>query len=69
MINSNEYINNKMDSKKKHPFAITCRRCGSNSVVVYSFEYRDIEIRCKSCGNSISCGEYHTDRYNYSECE
>lgn len=58
----------KMDSKKKHPFAITCRQCGSNSVAVYAFEYHDLEIRCKNCGNTLHCGVYHTDKEDYSDC-
>lgn len=57
----------RMDSKKKHPFAITCRKCGSNRVSVYAYEHRDLEIRCKSCGNCVSCGVYHTDEDDYSE--
>ena len=59
----------KMDSKKKHPFAIQCRKCGSNSVEVYAYEYHDLGIRCKNCGNSISCGVYHTDEGDYSNAE
>lgn len=58
---------NKMDSKNKHPFAITCRKCGSNSVAVIAYEYRDLGIRCKSCGFELSCGEYHTDENDYSQ--
>lgn len=58
----------KMDSKKKHPFAITCRRCGSNSVVVSAFDYGDVELRCKSCGSSCNCGCYITDENDYSDC-
>lgn len=59
--------NKKMDSKRKHPFAIICRKCGSNRVAVIAFEYRDLELRCKSCGASLSCGRYDTDQNDYSE--
>ena len=57
----------KMNGKSKHPFNITCRYCGSNSVMVIAYEYRDLGIRCKSCGNTIYCGEYHTDKFDYSD--
>ena len=58
----------KMDSKKKHPFVITCRKCGSNSCVAYAYEYHDLSIWCKSCGTRVDCGAYHTDEYDYSGC-
>ena len=58
---------NKMDSKNKHPFTITCRKCGSNSVVVCAYEFHDLGIRCKSCGFELSCGAYHTDENDYSK--
>lgn len=55
------------DKKKNHPFNIQCRYCGSNCVAVYAFEYNDMEIRCRSCGTSVSCGNYYTDEGDYSE--
>ena len=58
--------NEKMDSKRKHPFAITCRKCGSNRVLVIAFEYQDLGIRCKSCGAFVDCGVYDTDEGDYS---
>lgn len=57
----------KMDEETRHPFAITCCRCGSNSVKVIAYEYKDLCIICKSCGVSIECGTYHTDFGDYSE--
>lgn len=57
----------KMDGKTKHPFAITCRKCGSNSVMVIAYEHQDLGIRCKHCGYELSCGTYHTDNYDYSD--
>lgn len=41
---------NRMDSRKKHPFAITCRKCGSNRATVYAYDYQYLGIKCKSCG-------------------
>lgn len=58
--------NERMDSKRKHPFAITCRKCGSNRVSVIAFEYQDLEIRCKSCGAIVDCGVYDTEEGDYS---
>jgi transcription elongation factor Elf1 len=58
--------NERMDSKQKHPFAITCRKCGSNRVSVIAFEYRDLEIRCKTCGAIVDCGIYDTEEGDYS---
>lgn len=58
--------NERMDSKRKHPFAITCRKCGSNRVTAIAFEYRDLEIRCKSCGAIVDCGVYDTEENDYS---
>ena len=57
-----------MDSKRKHPFAITCRGCGSNSVTVRAFDYHSLEIQCNCCGKILNCGSYVTDEYDYSEC-
>lgn len=62
-----ERYNNRMDSKRKHPFAITCRKCGSNSVNVIAYEYRDLGIKCKRCGSFVSCGIYDTESGDYSE--
>lgn len=57
----------KMDGKSRHPFAITCRKCGSNSVKVIAYEYQDLGIICNSCGTSVQCGTYYTDCGDYSE--
>ena len=54
-------------SKKKHPFAITCRKCGSNRVAVYAYEYHDLGIKCKSCGFFLGVGYYDTEENDYSE--
>lgn len=64
----NKINNDKMDSKTKHPFAITCRKCGSNDVSVFAYEHRDLGIKCNKCGKFISCGVYHTQDYDYSDC-
>lgn len=58
-------MNEKMDSEEKHPFAITCRKCGSNRVKVIAFDYRDLEIVCKRCGSMVDCGIYDTEDYDY----
>lgn len=60
--------NQRMSNKRSHPFAITCRSCGSNSVMVIPYEYGDLGIQCRRCGKSINCGTYYTDEYDYSEC-
>ena len=57
---------NRMDSKKKHPFAITCRKCGSNRVRIGAYDYRGLEISCKDCGFFLDCGVYDTEEYDYS---
>ena len=57
----------RMDGKNKHPFAIVCRKCGSNDVTVTAYEHFDLEIICNNCGKCVSCGRYHTLRGDYSE--
>ena len=59
--------NNKMDGKFKHPFAITCRKCGCNDVEVLTFDFRSLEIRCNSCGYCLDCGTYYTKKNDYSD--
>ena len=56
-----------MDSKKKHPFAITCRKCGSNRVAIYAYDYHDLEIKCKNCGLFLDCDYYDTEENDYPE--
>ena len=58
---------NRMDSKKKHPFAITCRKCGSNRVTVRAFDNHDLDIKCKNCGFLLNCGYYDTEENDYSD--
>lgn len=58
--------NERMDSKNKHPFAITCRKCGSNDVTVTAFEHWDLELKCNNCGKYVSCGRYNTLTSDYS---
>lgn len=58
--------NERMDSKRKHPFAITCRKCGSNHVRAIAFDYHSLEIRCMSCGAVVDCGYYDTREGDYS---
>ena len=62
-----EYGNKRMDSKSKHPFAITCRKCCSNNVEVTAWERGDLEIKCRECGCTLNCGTYYTQDYDYSD--
>ena len=62
-----ERRNNRMDGKSKHPFAITCRKCGCNDIEVIAYEYRDLGIKCNGCGFFLSCGIYCTQQYDYSD--
>ena len=62
-----ERKNKKMDSKAKHPFAITCRKCGGNDIVVIAFDYHELEIKCRDCGVCLDCGMYYTQAYDYSD--
>lgn len=62
-----ERKNNKMDGKTKHPFAITCRKCGCNDIMVIAFEYHDLGIKCRGCGYQLDCGIYYTKEYDYSD--
>ena len=55
------------EEKLKHPFAITCRKCGGNDVMVIAYEYRDLGIRCRDCGYELNCGTYYTKEYDYSD--
>ena len=57
----------RMDSKSKHPFAIVCRKCGSNDVTVSAFERFDLEIICNNCGTYVDCGRYNTKTGDYSK--
>jgi ribosomal protein L37AE/L43A len=57
----------KMDSKKKHPFAITCRKCGSNRVMVSALEYYDLILKCEDCGTYVSCGTYYPHKADYTD--
>lgn len=59
--------NERMDGKKRHPFAITCRRCGSNNCVIKAWDYHSLDITCKNCGASVNCGYYDTMEGDYSE--
>lgn len=61
-----EKHNKKMDSKSKHPFNITCRRCGSNRIMVVAAEYLDLVIKCMDCEKEINCGTYYTYQGDYS---
>lgn len=59
--------NRKMDGKTRHPFAITCRKCGSNDIVVIAYEHHDLGIKCRRCGFELDCGTYYTKEYDYSD--
>lgn len=64
MMPDREKVN---DKRKQHPFAITCRYCGSHHVMVLAEDYRDLEIRCRTCGTYVDCSTYYTDENDYSE--
>ena len=66
MYHDYEQKNNKMDGKSKHPFAITCRKCGCNDIKVTAFDYYELEIKCQGCGCTLECGTYFTKQYDYS---
>lgn len=53
--------------RKKKPFAITCRKCGCNHVIVMAFDRRDITIKCEGCGESHNCGFYDTGTHDTKE--
>ena len=61
--------NHKMNGKSKHPFAITCRKCGCNDIVVIAYEYKDLGIRCRGCGYELNCGTYYTQEDNYLDIQ
>ena len=54
------------EQKFKHPFVITCKKCGSDNIQVFALEYNDLAIRCSDCGLYLNCGSYHTKEYDYS---
>ena len=62
-----ERRSNKMDGQSKHPFAMTCRKCGGNDVMVIAYEHQDLGIRCRDCGYELNCGTYYTKQYDYSD--
>lgn len=62
-----ERRNKKMYGKFKHPFAITCRKCGSNDVTVIAYDFRSLGISCNHCKYELDCGCYHTQQYDYSD--
>lgn len=61
------YGNKRMDSKSKHPFAITCRKCGSNDIRITAWDRGSLEIQCQGCGFELDCGAYYTQEYDYSD--
>ena len=63
-INMYQYRKGKTKKECKAPFEIKCSNCGSHNVTVTAFEYRDLEIRCRSCGNVIDdIGTYNEMNY------
>lgn len=64
MVGHPEYFK---DEKPKHPFAITCGRCGSNDIQVVAYEHRDLGIECLDCGLHLHCGNYYTKDSDYSD--
>ena len=57
----NHIDNGKMKGKTEKPFAIVCRHCGSNHVVVTAYEFRDLGFKCMKCGYTFECGVYNTE--------
>lgn len=55
------------EEKFKHPFAITCKKCGCDDITVTAFDFRELEIKCNNCGYVLDCGRYHTKQYDYSD--
>lgn len=55
------------EEKFKHPFTITCKKCGSNNIHVFACEHNDLVIRCKDCGLYLNCGSYDTKEGDYSD--
>lgn len=62
-----EQINKRMGNKEKYPFSVSCRKCGSNRVVIRAYDYCSLEIYCKNCGFFLDCGHYDTESGRYSE--
>lgn len=62
-----QYRKGKNKKEEKAPFEIKCTKCGSHNVVVIAFEHNDLEIRCRSCGQSVDdIGRYTEMNYmNY----
>lgn len=59
-----QYRKGKNEKEKKAPFEIRCTKCGSHNVVVTAFEHYDLEIRCRSCGQSVDdIGRYTEMNY------
>lgn len=62
-----QYRKSKNKKEDKAPFEIRCTKCGSHNVEVFAFEYRDLGIRCRSCGQNVNdIGIYNEMNYmNY----
>jgi transcription elongation factor Elf1 len=59
-----QYRKNVNKKENKPPFEIRCTNCGSHNVTITAFEYRDLEIRCRSCGQSADdIGVYNEMNY------
>lgn len=48
-----QYRKGKIKKEDKAPFEIKCSNCGSHNVEVVAFEYRDLQLKCRSCGSCI----------------
>lgn len=55
------------EEKFKHPFNITCKKCGGDDIVVIAYEHHDLGIKCRCCGYELDCGRYYTKENDYSD--
>ena len=54
-----KYTEEKNEKKNEAPFEVICSKCGSHNVNVAAFDFLDLEIKCKNCGNHIVYGCYN----------
>ena len=61
------YHRARINKEYKAPFEIRCANCGSHNVTIVAFEYKDLELKCRSCGSCVDdVGTYNEMNYvNY----